>query len=202
MAIGVWEQFYKNLRKLKEEGKIKDDDVSMLFYHNYIEDALREYDESDVDKITQDFVLEKIEEASKLKEVEVERRIREKENEFLKRLKEEVSKKEQKKDAEWLDKLQEIKSNIRNSAEKEANRSSTIYASVLSLLILAATITTYFLCKKAGLTELLILSLPFIMGSGGIVGLWIKFRGYLKNKLTNHIYTKKLNEIKLEEKRN
>ena len=45
---------------LEREQKVKDDNISTLFYHGYIEDVLRELDEDEVGIITPVFVLEEI----------------------------------------------------------------------------------------------------------------------------------------------
>ncbi len=78
------------MRKLKQEEIVDDKAISMLFYHNYIEESLRELDEIQIDGITPEFVLEEIEEASKLREEAEQRR----EKEFIQHLAEEVSKTE------------------------------------------------------------------------------------------------------------
>ena len=56
----VWKRFYENLRKLREEGRIDDRDFSMPFYDHQIEEVLSEVDISDIEKITPDFVVEKV----------------------------------------------------------------------------------------------------------------------------------------------
>ena len=50
----IWEKFYHNLKKLKQENRISEKNINMLFYNNYIEDELRGYDNNDVDKITEE----------------------------------------------------------------------------------------------------------------------------------------------------
>jgi hypothetical protein len=69
---GVWEKFYTVLSKLKNEGKTDDNQIVNLFYHNYIEAILTQYTEND-NNINEEFVLDKIEESTILKEEEDEK---------------------------------------------------------------------------------------------------------------------------------
>jgi predicted nucleic acid-binding protein len=202
----IWDRFYEILKQLRQEGKLEDEAISTLFYHGYIEDILREFDEQEVNKITPDFLVEEIEKAAKFKEEIIEGKIRErereKEEEFVKQLKETVSRKEQEKETEWLEKIQGIRSNLRNSAENQGGKRSTIYASILTLLILACTYGIYLLCKRERLSDLLALILPLAFGGSGITGLWVKLKKVLKNWLVNRFYNKKLSEAKLDEANN
>lgn len=199
----IWDRFYEILKQLRQEGKLEDEAISTLFYHGFIEDTLREFDEQEVKKITQDFVVEQIEKAAKFKEEIIEGKIRErereKEKEFFTQLQEAVSRKEQEKEAEWLEKIQGIKTNLRSSAEIQGGNKSTIYASILTLVILACTYGIYLLCKRESLSEFLTLILPIAFGGGGGVGLWTKLKKILKNWLVNRLYNKKLSEAKLSE---
>jgi len=195
----IWDRFYALLQQLRQEGKVEDENIPMLFYHGYIEDVLREFDEEEADKITPEFVLEETEKAAKLKKEEIERTITEKEEEFLRQLKEVVSKKEQQKKTEWIERLQKIKSSLRESAEREANKKSAIYASALTLLLLGAMYGIYLVSKKAGASEFFNLLISLIAGGGGMLGLWTKFRTHLKTKLVDRIYDQKLREAKLDE---
>lgn len=110
----IWDKFYDVLKELKKEEKVDDDKISMLFYHKFIEDVLREFDETETDKITQEFVLEKIEEAAKQPDEEIKKQeerakklIEIKEKEFAQVLEEKLSKTIQEKDKEWSGKLEE-----------------------------------------------------------------------------------------------
>ena len=71
----VWEKFHSLLRGLKESGEITDDKISNLFYHGYIENELINCESSNIDSIDETFVLEKIEEATELKEKDVKDKI-------------------------------------------------------------------------------------------------------------------------------
>ncbi len=194
----VWDRFYEVLRQLKQKGEVKDEDISMLFYHRNIEYELEEFDETDVDEITTEFVLEKIEEASKLPEEEMQRKIKEKEKEFLRRLEEEVSKKEQEEERKWLEKLEGVKKNIRKVAEKLANkRTWVVRVSVMALSaipsIICLTTKNWDIFNIGG-----IISVILIFGgiSAGFVN---KLWGKCEKKWFNKIYDKKIKEVGLNE---
>lgn len=191
----VWEQFYETLRKVKEEKNVSDEAISMLFYHNYIEDPLREFDETQIDEITPEFVLEEIERAAKLREKEAE----EKEKEFIQRLQEKVSETERQKNKEWLEKLQGIKSNIRETAEKSSTKRSFIYASLLTLSLLGVIYGIYLGLKEWGVSDILPWLIPSLVGVGGLFEIWSKLRKFFESKLSNSVYLKKLREVGLEE---
>ena len=191
----VWERFYEALRKVKQEQNVSDEAISMLFYHNYIEDSLTGFDEAQIDKITPEFVLEEIEGAAKSKEKEAE----EKEREFIQRLNEKVSEKERQKNQEWLEKLQGIKRNIREAAEKSSIKCSVIYASLSTLLLLGIMYGIYLGLKQLGVSDILLWLIPLLIGGSGISGIWSRLRRFFRSKLSNSIYLKKLKEAGLEE---
>jgi len=198
----VWDSFYEVLRQLRQEGKVEDDNISMLFYHGYIEDVLRPFDVQQIDQITPDFVLEEIEKAAKLREQAEETRIREKEQEFLRQLKEAVSAKEEEKAREWLERIQKVKSSLRESAERKARKDSFVYASLLTFLAtLVALPVIYAIClisKRAGIYDFVAIALPSLVGSGGLAALWVKIRTGLEIRLVNRLYSQKLREAALD----
>jgi len=204
----VWDRFYQVLQKLKREGKIKDDDISTLFWHSYVEDALRSIEETETSKITPQFVLEKIEKAEKLREEAIEKRIkkiekdkeeemnielRKKEKEFAESLEQWTSEVELRKEKEWLDKIQGIKESLRESSKTKASSGSYIYASILTLVYVAAVIVSFLMIPF----EILDLALT-AFGGGGLVGLWAS-RSKMRNWLFERTYRQKLEEAKLDE---
>lgn len=191
----VWERFYEALRKVKQEQNVSDEAISMLFYHNYIEDSLTEFDEAQIDEITPEFVLTEIEGAAKSKEKEAE----EKEREFIQRLNEKVSEKERQKNQEWLEKVENIKNDLREVAKKLASRHSVIYASLSTLLLLGIMYGIYLGLKQLGVSDILLWLLPLLIGGSGICGIWSRLRRFFRSKLSNSIYLKKLKEAGLEE---
>ena len=94
----------------------------MLFYHGYIEDALRQFDDSETDQITEQFVLEAIEEAAKSKEAETARMMGRQEEQFLNQLSETVSGAVIQKEREWLAAIHESKTAIRKHAEASTRK--------------------------------------------------------------------------------
>ena len=204
----VWDRFYKVLQKLRREGKIKDDDISTLFWHSYVEDALRSIEETETNKITPQFVLEEIEKAGKLreeaiekrikriekdKEEEMDRKLKEKEKEFLESLERSISGVESKKDKEWLAKIQRIKESLRESCKTKAANWSYTYTLLLTLAIIAAIVVAFLMIPL----EILNLFLT-VVGGGGLIGLW-KLRSKIRNWLFERTYRQKLEEAKLEE---
>lgn len=193
----VWDRFYEALKQLRQEEKVQDENIEMLFYHGYIENVLRELDETEADKITPEFALEEIEKAAKLRDEETDRKIRDKEKEFLQRLKEEVSEKEREKEKEWLERIQRIKKNISKTAEKSSKK--LILSTRISVAtILAIPIAVCLATKNWDALNSIIgvlTAISFIVGViiGSISRWWEK----LEEKWFNKIYTKKMQEAGL-----
>jgi len=118
----IWKRFYEILKNLREQGKVQDENISMLFYHGYIGELLRRFDDSETDQITEEFTLEAIEEAAKFKEEEAAQLMREQEEHFLKRLKETAFETVIQKDREWLVAINDSKASIRRHAEKSTGK--------------------------------------------------------------------------------
>ncbi|MGD9486430.1 MAG: hypothetical protein AB7W47_00260 [Calditrichaceae bacterium] len=56
----VWSAFYKNLKILRDEGKINDTDISILIYDNHIQEILKDTDPSDIHNIEAEWILDNI----------------------------------------------------------------------------------------------------------------------------------------------
>jgi hypothetical protein len=203
MQRSVWEKFSTVLQQLKREGKVNNDKISSLFYHKYIEDVLRKIDEPEVEKIDRNLVISEIEKASKLKEKEEER----KEEEFIKTLGEEISKKEIEIEKKWLEKITEIKENLRKSSKERSSKEIKIIN--IGIRISLAIILLFFLYKNnfniSNLTNIsnlnTILTYFFAILFFGI-NIGEKYNNLLegirKNR-ENKIYSKKVKEAKLDE---
>jgi len=195
----VWDRFYETLKQLRQEGKINDKNISMLFYHNYIENVLRDIDENEIEKITPEFVLEEIEKAARMIEKHEARLIKEKEEEFIRKLKELEREKEQKerellKEKETIEKL---KRNLKEQAEKRANIESIICSFLILTLLVVILIFAYIWLKSIGMTEFLSMLLTFILGGSGVsIGIF-NFYKYIKDKRSKHIYKQKLKNLGL-----
>lgn len=203
----IWDRFYKVLQELKKDGKIGEEDLATLFWHNYLEDTLRPIEESESNVITSEFVLEKIEEAGKLreqaikqeikgiektKEKEMETELRKKEEEFSEALKRSVSDVESRKEKEWLEKIQSIKGRLREVSDAKANRWSKTYTFLLAIGVVAAVIIAYYYIPYDILNLILTL-----VGGGGMIGLW-RLRHNMRNWLTRRMYRQKLEEAELD----
>jgi len=199
----VWEKFSTILQQLKREGKVNNDKISSLFYHKYIEDVLRKIDEPEVKKIDRNLVIREIEKASKLKEKEEKR----KEEEFIKTLGKEVSRKENEIEKKWLEKITEIKENLRKSSKEKSSKEIKILN--IGIRISLAIILLFFLYKNnfniSRLTNIsnlnTILTYFFAILFLGI-NIGEKYNNLLegirKNR-ENKIYSKKIKEAKLDE---
>jgi hypothetical protein len=206
----VWDRFFNVLQKLKASGEVNEEAIATLFWHNYLEDALKSIDEVDADKISEQFVLDEIEiikhkkeniekqrdEENSKKKQELEQTIQQidsdhkaKEKELLENL-DRARKEKIETETESMVRIEEIKNKLRKKAEKEAKLWTRVclISAFLSFTILAI----YF-----GV-QLQYLSLLFsIIGISGISGLW-KFAGKRTTWLTNRIYHKKLKDAGLE----
>jgi hypothetical protein len=217
----VWDKFYSVLQELKKSGKVNDEGVSTLFWHNYVEDALRSIEESDVNKITPEFVLDKIETAGKKKEQDFEetrKQIEElekagklKEEELEKKRKElelarrklevelelkekSISDAKSQAEKEWLDKIQGIKDRIRGNSEHSAIMWSRILAFSAILVFVSSILIAYFHFN----VRLQIISLSIaVIGGGGILGLW-KYASKTRDWLSENIYAKRIKEAELD----
>jgi len=203
----VWDRFYEVLQELKRDGKIRDDDISTLFWHSYVEDALRSIEETETNKITPQFVLEEIEKAEKLreetmetrikgivkaKEEEMELKLKQKEKEFIESLERSISEAESRREREWLDKIQNIKESLRESSKTKAVNRSNIYTLLLTLAFIAVIVVGWFMIPL----EVLDLILT-VIGGGGLFGLW-KLRSRIRDWLFERMYKQKLEETQLD----
>ena len=190
----IWERFYKVLYNLRQQGKTDDIRISNLFYHKNIEYTLREFDESEINRITEDFVLDTLEEAAKLPEEELKTEIARKEQELMMLLKNEVKKTEIEKDEEWLCRFQKIRSNVRKNAERNASIIVWIIRSLCALLFLIPTLALLIqgkfsvLLKASAITSLAVIGVGIIIGS--VPKIWKK----LKEIITERIYHRRINK--------
>ena len=113
--------------------------------------------------------------------------------EFSETLDKSISEAELRKDKEWLEKIEDIKKNIRVKSEKKANKWSIIYTSLLSLLFIFGIIIAYFSIPY-DILDLIISAI----GLGGIFGLWKEARIRIRDMLSKRFYTKNLEEAELD----
>lgn len=192
----IWEKFYETLKNLKQEKKANDEAITGLFYVRHIERVLRDFGETEVDKITEEFALDQIEKASRLLARDKKREIlsvkKELEKDFLTRLEKKVSIKEKEQEEEWLRRFKKIKYNIINSTQSKSNRFSNIIASFLTLVIAFGIIYLYLILKKFRIHDLLVLLIPLILSGGGLIGIWRFLRNIFRDKIYNLLKMKQL----------
>lgn len=199
----VWEKFTNILQQLKREGTVNDNKIASLFYNKYIEDILREIDESEVDKINHQLVISEIEKASKLKVKEEER----KEEEFIKTLDKEVSRKENEIEKKWLEKITEIKENLRKISIEQSCKEIKIGNIVIKVSLMFAILLFLYLnnWNFSNLTNLTngytIISLIFailLLGTTNIGNYYKNLLEGIRKKRENKIFFIKINEAKLD----
>jgi len=225
----VWDRFYGVLQELKESGKVKDEGISTLFWHNYVEDALRSIEDSDVNKITPQFVLEEIEKAEKKKEQDFEETKKEIEKiEKAGKQKEEDLETKRKGLEETLNKMQielEMKekefsknlesiSNAKLQVEKEwldkiqgikqrvrgiSESRAKLWSNILGLSLLLVFVISVLVAYFYFLVPLQVISLVITFTGFGGAVGLWKFAGKTKNWLFEYIYAKRLKEAELDE---
>lgn len=193
----IWRRFFETVRKLREEGKIADKDISMIFYDHRVEKVLGVYDNTQTDEITSELVLEQIESASKLIDDETKEKIKKQKEIFEKRLTEV----ELKKNREFEIRLSKIKDKLRARARRKAKRSAIIQTFLP--VIISFVLFIYFWLAK-GWTEVapIFLWITSILGILAFLGVKVSVldvRTRLQAKAFQRIYRKELIRIDLED---
>ncbi len=188
----VWEKFYQILKQLVEKGKINNKEISTLFYHDYIETALIEFSEEDIEQIDESFVLKHIEEAKEMMERDIEKQ---KEQEMQKKMQKKFSELIEQQKPELINEgikkqKEEILKRIEEISEKKAKKYSAIICGSSAISLLG------ILCYFVGIRGVI---MGLILGGGGIV--WEVIKGYprIKPYLKGWIKNKQLEELNLKE---
>lgn len=182
----IWERFRHVINELKDNGKVDEKKVSTLFYHNYIQDILSQFDDNELEKITPEFVMKNIEKAAKQIDNDFWKK-----DEHYKSLLDENEKK-------WLNKIQDIKANLRISAQKTAKK--IVYTAILIFVLISITIF-YILLNK--LDDRQIMKLQTLMSCiPSLFGLVISTNLFQLKKrileyLTSWFYKRKLKEAQI-----
>jgi len=185
----IWNRFYDNLTKLKDEEYITEDDISILLYYHQLEQDLAFI--NDPDEITSRLVLEEIEKSKKTIDEKTKKMIEDEKKKLELKYKEEIKKK-----VEYLLTLiQTMKNNIKESSKKRTNQ---IILFLYIFLFLFFAIVIFLLWKKNNLIAIISL-LVGILQLFGIKANIFKIRDKLTNKLFNKIYIKRLAKAKIEE---
>ncbi|ASJ05550.1 cell envelope integrity protein TolA [Thermococcus barossii] len=190
ISRGVWRRFYQILLRLEKEGKISEEDIATLFYHDYIGTVLLEFSDNNINEINEEFVIKSIEEATKKLEKDVEAT---KEREIKAKYEEKIKQREREAAKNARDKeINRIKAKIKENAKEKAEKySRVIVAMIIVILIILPLIVYYYLS-----TYFTLISVIFSL----VVSLLLSiFGGYreLKEWLYKKIETSKLKEIGL-----
>lgn len=194
----IWDKFYEIIRELRQTGKASEEEIAVLFYRGYIEEVLRVYDESEVDKLTPDFALAEIEKVGRSIEEKTLAIVKNKERELISTLDTAVSKKEREIEDKWIKRFEASRENLKLVSAKEARKNANIYATLICLPIAGFAYVAYFCLNKLGLWDLLKFLFPLLFGGGSLTYVWKKLREKIRIKLYEKIYLKKLKETKLE----
>ena len=191
----VWERFYDILKTLRQQNKVQDENISTLFYHGYIEDVLNQFEDTEADKITEEFTLETIEKAAKFREAEAAKTMEEREQQFVRRLTEAVSETEIHKEREWLDSIRDSKTSIRTNAEQSVDkrlkgiRLAILVGLFVPLIVCILSKDWDGLCRIVSIVAAALGILQFL-----IPGLW----DGIKERWVHSLYTKRVKEAKLD----
>ncbi|MFW9875277.1 MAG: hypothetical protein ACFFG0_19390 [Candidatus Thorarchaeota archaeon] len=187
----IWRRFYETVTQLKKDNKIKDKDISMLFYNNHIEDVLSVYDESELEKITPDLIFSEVRKITD----HIDKEITDKLTSQRKIFEEKIAT-AQKNEQLKLNKLEDIKRNIRSRTKLKAK----IYVYLILYLSLCAIAVNIYSVIR--LIDPIIMSLAmFVIAILAIAGIqrdvW-HARTYLYTKLFNHLYRTALKKLEID----
>ncbi|MHA1988546.1 MAG: hypothetical protein ACW98D_18090 [Promethearchaeota archaeon] len=213
----IWDKFITTVREMKGKKEVTDEEVSMLLYHGYIEDSLSKLNEKEAEVITEDFVMEKIESASRYLEERMKKEMKTKEEEIIKKeqkkrkeelerlLNEKVTEKEQELETEWLNRIINAKKKLRKSSNNKAKQ-YVQWAKALTMGIFA---TPFIICIITnswsyffyifGLMSVTFPLIGFILIIGGykidiIKETWDK----IERKKADNIYNSRIEELGLD----
>ncbi|MDP2930462.1 MAG: hypothetical protein Q8N56_02530 [bacterium] len=193
----IWKRFYENAKRLKEQNQINDKDLSMIFYNHYIEGVLSKLDESDVDKVTTELILEEIANASKSIDSETKNKLKEQTNIFEEQIIQ--------KDIE-IERVQKKLEGIKSSLRMRIQRKIKKYVNIFSWIIVFILFIILFkslplVINKWNVIEPLVwLVSIFISIALPLLGRKIalkRLREGLENRIFNKIYRKKINELEI-----
>lgn len=179
----IWLKFYDALVKARQQDKIDDQDISNLFYANFIEEQLLNESTSSAALINEQYVTDMVEKAKRSATADKETR----EADLVRQLTVVRSQTEVEKDRRFSSTLETIKKNVLKSASRTGNWVSII----ICLLLSAILILTCWLCDVLHITWII----PIVVNIAGLTFIWTKVRNSLKRSITFWAYTNKLKEI-------
>jgi hypothetical protein len=188
----VWNKFYDLVIEIKKNGRISDKEISALFYQNYIEEVLVRYDETETDKISEEFVVKEIMKANESLKFEMEKKIRDKENQILKNVLAE-EKANTRKIKEKIDR------DLKIASEELAGRYIKAIKATIGIILLLPVLLCFVL-RETKIFYLIISIIPFCLllisiVFGPIERIWES----TKIRLENGIYNRRKTEINWDE---
>jgi predicted nucleic acid-binding protein len=191
----IWNKFYTVLKDLEQEGKVKEDQISGIVYHDSIQSALIEVDEEE--EITPTFVLGSVENAKKIEANKLKEKTKKIDKRYVNKisklesktqeLSEEIKILEKEKNEEILKEKEEKKEIFRMGIEKEAS----IYLNILSLVMIGIAIFLiykgYSFSQSIKLDPLFIAFAIIFLGGGSLISFTERFKEYLKRPLVNFL---------------
>lgn len=127
----IWSRFYFNVKKLKDEDRITDRDVAMLFYSGYIEKALLEFNDTDIEKITTGFIEKQIDDARKNIDKETQEKIEQHKVIFEEKIAGEIDRQRM-----WEAKINKVKLRLEGESKDKAVFVTNFEFTLLLILIL------------------------------------------------------------------
>ncbi len=191
----IWDKFYDELNRLAKEGKISHEDITMLLYSDRITDVLNTYDESDIDKITPDLILDEIktlEESKTTIRKDITLDIKEEYDKIIKDKEIEIK---EKSDLEWYNKISNKKEEIKNNTMEIANKLSIFAIFLMSILLAIILIPFLNIFLTLQLTSGMEIVIQTIIGLISFGGLFKKFLINIKIYIFNIIFKYRIKNI-------
>jgi hypothetical protein len=193
----IWRRFYEIAIKLKQEGRITDKDLSMLFYNHHIEKILSSLDESEIEEVKPDLILEEIQKISSGIDSETQRKLDEQKKIF----EDELAKRDLEKEKNWSRRIEELKLAIKIRSERRskllANVGSWIIATIVAFLL--------FFClpsasQRYPKVRAYLEQIRFYISVLSLFGIKFSLRKMRRNTqvaIFNFLYKRELRELKL-----
>lgn len=211
----VWDKFFTVMLSLKQEKKIKDQDIEALFFRNYIMDVLKDIGENQTDMITEEYVLRELMETAKSRDRELKENIEGMKKELGEKTKElesakgflsslneagEALRKSIDSQPRIEDFVHEIEIGLREKAEKEAKQEARIRSILATALVMGAAYGLYYAFNLLNMPDFAPILIALVSGpAGGLFLIWTKFRKWEEKRLSKLKKNEKLKEARLDE---
>lgn len=189
----IWKRFYENAKRLKEQNQINDKDLSMIFYNHYIEGVLSKLDESEVDKVTTELILEEIANASKSIDNETKNKLEEQKNIFEEQIIQKDIEIEQ-----VQKKLEGIKYSLRMRIQRKIKKYVNIFSWIMFFIFfILLSISLPPVINKWNVIEPVVWLVSIVLSLLGRKIAIKRLRESLEKRLFNKIYRKKISELEI-----